>query len=216
MAQTVLVSMKRRLSWQARLHLPYYGAVACAIRERHMQCLMQVFDSDGKPQLRGGSNLKDHIDWLPLVGLTPDTGQSQNYGTDSGASRTSPAQDVKIVVRAGNPAMATLYGAASGQSNVNSWSKATLDCFTDGDDQSWSLRMNLGEPAVTGVQSLGGQIGNAATLLEVGLNFTKSSIDYRDPDTKVGYFMPSGALWDPEQQVCKSFDPDDPVSRLQD
>ena len=59
-------------------------------------------------------------------------------------------------------------------------------------------------------------IGNAATLLEVGLNFTKSSIDYRDPDTKVGYFMPSGALWDPEQQVCKSFDPDDPVSRLQD
>ena len=82
--------------------------------------------------------------------------------------------------------MATLYGAASGQSNVNSWSKAMLDCFTDGDDQSWSLRMNLGEPAVTGVQSLGGQIGNAATLLEVGLNFTKSSIDYRDPDTKVG------------------------------
>ena len=80
MAQTVLVSMKRRLSWQARLHLPYYGAVACAIRERHMQCLMQVFDSDGKPQLRGGSNLKDHIDRLPLVGLTPDTGQSQNYG----------------------------------------------------------------------------------------------------------------------------------------
>jgi hypothetical protein len=181
-----------------------------------MQCMMQVFDNDGKPQLRGGSKLKDHIDWLLLLGLTTDTGQSQSYGTSSGASRTPPVQDIKIVVRADDPVMATFYGAASGQSNVNSWSKATLDCFTDGDDQSWSLRMTLKEPAVTGVRSLGGPIGNAAPLLEVGLNFAKSSIDYRDPDAKVGYFMPSGAIWDPEQQVCKSFDPDDPVSRLPD
>jgi len=39
-----------------------------------MQCMMQVFDSDGKPQLRGGGKLKDHIDWLPLLGLPPGHG----------------------------------------------------------------------------------------------------------------------------------------------
>ena len=38
-----------------------------------MQCMMQVFDSDGKPQLHGGGKLKDHIDWLPLLGLPPRT-----------------------------------------------------------------------------------------------------------------------------------------------
>ena len=181
-----------------------------------MQCMMQVFDSGGKAQLHGGSKLKDHIDWLPLVALTPDTGQSPNYGVDSGTSRMPPAQDIKIVVRADNPAMATFSGAATGQSYMSSWAKATLDCFTDGDDQKWSLRITLSEPTVTEVRSPGGQIGDATALLEVGLNFTKSSIDYRDPDTKVGYFMPSGAIWDPDQQVCKSFDPDDAVSRLPD
>jgi hypothetical protein len=44
--------------------------------------------------------------------------------------------------------------------------------------------------------------------------FSTSSIDYRDPASKVTYFMPSGAVWDPDQQVCRVFDPDDPVSRL--
>jgi hypothetical protein len=178
--------------------------------------MMQVFNSDGKAQLRGGGKLKDHIDWLPLLGLTTETGQSKSYGTNPSVSRTPPVQDLKIVLRADNPAMPTLNAAFTDQSNVNSWSKATLDCFTDGDDQSWSLRMTLQEPVVTGVRPLGGQLGNGPPLLEVGLNFTKSSIDYRDPDAKVGYFMPSGAIWDPEQQICKSFDPDDPVSRLPD
>ena len=180
-----------------------------------MQCMMQVFDSDGKPQLHGGGKLKDHIDWLPLLGLTPpDTGESENYRT-SAASPMPSAQTIRIVFRADNPALATLSGSTD-QSNVNRWSKATLDCFTDGDDQSWSLRMTFQDPVVTGLRSLGEPIGGGTSLLEVRLNVTRSSIDYRDPDAKVGYFMPSGAIWDPEQQVCKSFDPDDPVSRLPD
>jgi hypothetical protein len=181
-----------------------------------MQCMMQVFDSDGTPQLRGGGKLKDHIDWLPLLGLTPpDTGQSENYRTSAGASRMPSDQNIRIVFRADNPAIATL-GAATDQSNVHRWSKATLDWFTDGDDQSWSLRMTLQDPVVTAVRSLGEPIGGGAKVMEVSLDVTRSSIDYRDPDAKVGYFMPSGAIWDPEQQVCKSFDPDDPVSRLPD
>ena len=111
--------------------------------------------------------------------------------------------------------MPTLSGAVNGQFNAENWSKATLDCFTDGDDQSWSLRMTLQEPTVTGIQSLGGPLaGPDAPFVAVGLNFARSSIDYRDPDAKVGYFMPSGAIWDPDQQVCKVFDPDDAVSRL--
>jgi hypothetical protein len=31
---------------------------------------------------------------------------------------------------------------------------------------------------------------------------------------KVTQFMPSGAIWDPNEQVCREFDPNDAVSRL--
>ena len=179
-----------------------------------MQCLMQVFDGNGRPQLHGGSNLKDHIDWLPLLGLIRETGQTENFGTNTGSSRTQPAKDIRLVLRADNPVMATLNGTLAGQNGFNSWSKATLDCFTGEDDQSWSLRMTLQDPVVAEIRSLGGQPDANAPLLAVELNFTNASIDYRDPDAKVGYFMPSGAIWDPDQQVCKVFDPDDPVSRL--
>jgi hypothetical protein len=44
--------------------------------------------------------------------------------------------------------------------------------------------------------------------------FSASSIDYRDPASKVTYFMPSGAVWDPDQEVCRIYDPDNAVSRL--
>jgi hypothetical protein len=178
-----------------------------------MRCLMQVFDSNGNPQLHDGSKFKDHIDWLLLLGLNNGADVSPSY--NAGSSRTPPSRDIQFVLRADDPVMATLYNVAGGQYTADSWSKATLDCFTDGDDQSWSLRMTFQAPTVTGIQSLGGPFsGPNAPLLAVGLNFAKSSIDYRDPDAKVGYFMPSGAIWDPDQQVCKVFDPDDAVSRL--
>ncbi|HEY2618068.1 MAG TPA: hypothetical protein VGI78_12060 [Acetobacteraceae bacterium] len=177
-----------------------------------MQCLVQVFDSNGNPQLHGGSRLKDHIDWLLLLGLNNGAAVSQKY--NAGSSRSLPSQDIQLVLRADDPVMPTLYSVASGQYTADSWSKATLDCFTD-DDQSWSLRMTLQGPTVTGIQSLGGAFAAPnAPLLAVGLNFASSSIDYRDPDAKVGYFMPSGAIWDPDQQVCKVFDPNDAVSHL--
>ena len=50
-------------------------------------------------------------------------------------------------------------------------------------------------------------------VTEVTMSGPTSSIDYRDAASKVTYLMPSGAIWDPDQEVCRVFDPDDPVSR---
>jgi hypothetical protein len=73
--------------------------------------------------------------------------------------------------------------------------------------------MTLQNPTVTDV---GASSRGDASALTMTLTFTNSSMDYRDPAAKVGFFTPSGVIWDPEQhgQACKVFDPDDAVSRL--
>ena len=173
-----------------------------------MRCLMQVFDSSGRPRLDGGSSFKDHIGWLPLLALSMSGGAPPGPGS---LTATNPKlKDINFMVRSDNRASVQLQNALT---NMADWSKATLDFFRDGDDQAWYLRLTLQQPSVASLQlsSLG---SSGLSVFEGTLEFAQSSIDYRDPDAKVGYFMPDGAVWDPDQQVCRLYDPDDAVSHL--
>jgi type VI protein secretion system component Hcp len=178
--------------------------------ECDMQCLMQVFDSDGKPRLNGGSRFKYHINWLALSGWS-NGASSSNYSAS--ASRTPQLQEIRFVLRADHPIVPVLFDAAKGNYDSASWSKATLDCFKDGDDFAWTIRITFQDPAITSIRQ-SGTADDLTPFMEVGLGFTRSSIDYRDPDSKVSYFMPTDAIFDPDQQVCRVFDPDNAVSRL--
>ena len=171
-----------------------------------MRCLMQVFDDGGRPRLDGGSRFKDHIGWLPLMQLSMDSGAPTGPGSD--AATNPKLQNIRFVVRSDTRAAVQLQNALT--STVD-WSKATLDCFKDGDDQAWYLRLTLQGPSIASLQAAD---RDGMLLFEGTIEFAQSSIDYRDPDAKVGYFMPNGAVWDPDQQVCRLYDPDNAVSRL--
>jgi hypothetical protein len=173
-----------------------------------MQCFIQVFDDKGAAQLRGDSKFKDHIGWLFLKGWS--LGDGSNAPSTGTSGRSAPSQkEIHLILRTEDPVISTLTDATGHMD----WSKATLDCFKDGEDQTWYLRLTLQEPAVTSVD-VGASREPGMGLSVVAMAFSTSSIDYRDPASKVSYFMPSGAVWDPDQEVCRVFDPDDPVSRL--
>jgi type VI protein secretion system component Hcp len=167
---------------------------------------MQVFDSSGRPRLDGGSSFKDHIGWLPLLALSMGGGAPPGPG--SPAATNPKLKDINFMVRSDNRASPQLQNALT---NTADWSKATLDLFKDGDDQAWYLRLTLQQPSVASLQL--SSLGSGLSVFEGTLEFAQSSIDYRDPDAKVGYFMPDGAVWDRDHQVCRLYDPDDPVSR---
>jgi type VI protein secretion system component Hcp len=173
-----------------------------------MQCLIQVFDDKGAAQLRGDSRLKDHIGWLTLRGWS--FGETSEASPSGSSSRPSASdREIQLVLRTEDPAMSTLpdaVGSAQG-------SKATLDCFKDGEDQAWYLRLTLQDPVITSLD-MGTRPEPGRGLSVARMAFSASSIDYRDPASKVTYFMPSGAVWDPNQEVCRVFDPDDAVSQL--
>jgi hypothetical protein len=173
-----------------------------------MQCLIQIFDDKGAAQLRGDSKFKDHIGWLSLKGWSFGAQKDATYsGTSSGSLPSD--KEIHLMVRTEDPIVSTLSDAVGSAR----WSKGTLDCFKDGEDQTWYLRLTLQEPVVTSVE-LGTRPEPGTGLSVATIAFSQSSIDYRDPASKVTYFMPSGAVWDPDQEVCRIFDPDDPVSRL--
>jgi hypothetical protein len=173
-----------------------------------MRCLIQVFDSNGAAQLSGDSKFKDHIGWLSLKGWSFGAANDVPYSGTS--SNTLPSnKEIQLFLRTEDPAMSTLADAVGSAR----WSKGTLDCFKDGEDQTWYLRLTLQEPVVTSVD-MGARPEPGTGLSVARIAFSTSSIDYRDPASKVTYFMPSGAVWDPDQEVCRVFDPDDPVSRL--
>jgi hypothetical protein len=175
-----------------------------------MQCFMQIFSSDGKPQLNGGGKFKDHVDWLLLLGWSPSMG-----GRPSSSSiGLSQIRDIQLTLRADNPVMGRFQRVRDGDSP--DWSRGVIDCFTEGDNPIWSMRLTLRKPFVSDIRSLGGQPDGRAPLVSVQVNFANSSIDFRDADNQVTvtYDMSSGAIWDPEEQVCRVIDPDDPVSRL--
>ena len=177
-----------------------------------MQCFIQVFDTDGNPQLRGGSNFKEHIDWLPMLAWNPSWSRSSANGSQW--PRLSTVGSMLFTVRGDNPVVPTLQNVAAGQYLADDWSKAMIDCFSKGNDPTWTLRVTLQEPVVNGI-SPNPNVGFGSELLwDVGMNFSSSSVDFRDPQMKVTQFMPSGAIWDPNEQVCREFDPNDAVSRL--
>jgi hypothetical protein len=178
-----------------------------------MQCLMQVFDCDGNAQLRGGANFKEHIDWLWLLAWSSSLAPRPPA---SGAPRSSlpTVGDVVFSVRGDNLALAPLQQAASGNYSASSWSKGVIDCFTKGDDPIWSLRVTLKEPCVSGLRPRENMGFGGPLVWDVSMSFASSSVDFRFPDIKVTQLMPSGAIWDPNEQVCKMFDPNDAVSRL--
>jgi hypothetical protein len=167
---------------------------------------MQVFDGNGRPRLDGDSRFKDHIGWLPLMRLSMDSGAPTGPG--SNAATNPKLRNIRFFVRSDTRAAVQLQNALT---SAVDWSKATLDIFKDGDDQAWYLRLTLQGPSIASLQSAD---RDGLLLFEGTIEFDQSSIDYRDPDAKVGYFMPNGAVWDPEQQVCRLYDSDDPVSRL--
>jgi hypothetical protein len=173
---------------------------------------MQIFDSDGNAQLRGGANFKEHIDWLWLLAWSPAFAPRPSA---SGAPRPSlTVGDVVFSVRGDTSVLAPLQQAASGNYSASSWSKGIIDCFTVGDDPIWALRVTLKEPNVSGMRPRESLGFGGPPVWDVGMNFASSSIDFRYPDIKVTQFMPSGAIWDPNEQVCRVFDPNDAVSRL--
>ncbi len=180
-----------------------------------MQCFLQVFDRNGKPRLKGRSRFKDHIDWLPLLAWSSGA-SSSGASSNSGANRDGNPRpkEIRFAVYGDDPIAPILMNAAAGRADTSDWAKATLDCFKDSDDQSWYLRMTLLQPVVTSCQ-IGGLRSDGTSLVQTGLSFAASSIDYRDTDSKVTYFMPDGAIFDPDQEVCRLYDPDDAVSRLQ-
>jgi len=177
-----------------------------------MQCLIQVFDSDGNAQLRGASNFKEHIDWLPMLGWSPSWGRQP---TGSGQRpNLSMVGDIVFTIRGDNAALPTLKNAVSGNYSAATWSRAIIDCFSKGDEPTWTLRVTLQEPIVNGMQPRANMGFGGQLLWDVGMNFASSSVDFRDPEIKITQFMPSGAIWDPNEQVCRVFDPNDAVSRL--
>ena len=177
-----------------------------------MQCFMQIFGRGGKPQLNGGSKFKDHVDWLLLLGWQP--GATDRVRTTSGSADDQRYSDIRLTLRADSPALGQLQQARDGV--TADWSKGTIDCFTEGDNPVWSMRLTLQEPIVSNIRPLGGLPDGRAPLLSVEVNFTASSIDFRETEKQVAvtYDISSGAIWDPEEQVCREIDPDDPVSRL--
>ena len=76
-----------------------------------MLCLMQVFDSYDRPQFHGGSKLKDHIDWLPLLGwmIWPDNGQ---HPPNDDFEAPPAKQKIGIVFSADSPITAKSYPRA--------------------------------------------------------------------------------------------------------
>jgi hypothetical protein len=177
-----------------------------------MQCFMQIFGRQGKPQLNGGSTFKDHVDWLLLLGWQP--GATDRVQSNAARADDQRFRDIRLTLRADNPVLGQLQQARDGL--AADWSKGTIDCFTEGDNPIWSMRLTLQEPVVSNIRPLGGVSDGRPPLLAVEVNFTASSIDFRQTEkpVTVTYDISSGAIWDPEEQVCREIDPDDPVSRL--
>jgi hypothetical protein len=171
-----------------------------------MQCLLQVFDSSGQPRLNAGSRFRDHVAWLPL--LTWSFGESS---ASTGSVSDARLREIQATVPFDDPSLPTLQKAASGDLSTDDWSRLVIDCFKD--DGSWYMRTTFQNPLLASFQMSNPPAGRPVT--QATFQFTSFSIDYRDPDNKVSYFMPSGAVFDPEAQVCRVYDPDDPVSRLQ-
>ena len=172
-----------------------------------MRCLIQMFDDKGAAQLSGDSRFKDHIGWLTVKGWSLGDASDVSPGASSRSSLSD--KEIQLILRTEDPVVSTLSDAV-GSTN---WSKGTLDCFKDGEDQTWYLRLTLQDPVMTSLD-LGTKPEPGRGLSVAKMAFSASSIDYRDPASKVTYFMPSGAVWDPDQEVCRIYDPDSAVSRL--
>jgi type VI protein secretion system component Hcp len=158
-----------------------------------MRCLLQTFDDAGRPRLDGGSNFKDHIGWLPVMALSLD-GRAPTGPGANGASNPQ-FRDIRFVIRVDTRAAPQLQNALT----YADWAKAVLDCFKDGDNQAWYLRLTLPEPGLASLEPKAASLGGDP-LLKGALEFAQVSIDYRDPGASVGTFMRSGAVWDPDQQ----------------
>jgi len=176
-----------------------------------MPTFIQVFDNAGEAQLSGGSNFRGHIDWIELAGWNAESGS----GSTSDAGRTPQIQTIQLYVRADDPILPVISNVVTGGAYTGDWSKATLDAFKDAQDASWYMRITFQNPLFTAINPIGSRL-DKTPLMQATLEFTNSSIDYRDGDNKVSYFMPTGAIWDPTQQVCRVFDPNDAVSHLQE
>jgi type VI protein secretion system component Hcp len=173
-----------------------------------MQCFLQLFDHNGSGQIKGSSKFKDHIGWLPL--LAWDRGDQGPLSSTTSAIGASALRSIHILLRSDDPAVTTL---ANMDADGTQLSKGTLDCFKDGEDPAWYLRLTLQDPISVTLFHQGGDSSAGTGVTEVTMSGPTSSIDYRDAASKVTYLTPSGAIWDPDQEVCRVFDPDDPVSR---
>ena len=99
-----------------------------------MQCLIQAFDDKGAAQLRGDSRVKDHIGWLALKGWS--FGRTKSDYSSGTSSNTLPSdKEIHLALHTEDPVISTLTARLGSKR----WSKATLDCFKDGEDQSWYL-----------------------------------------------------------------------------
>ena len=108
-----------------------------------MRCLIQMFDDKGAAQLSGDSRFKDHIGWLTLKGWSFGNASDVSPGASSRSSLSD--KEIQLVLRTEDPVVSTLSDAVGG----TNWSKGTLDCFKDGEDQTWYLRLTLQDPVMT-------------------------------------------------------------------
>ena len=162
-----------------------------------MGSLIQVYNSDGKPRLAGGSKFKDHIDWLELNGWTLD------------ASKTL-TKALRFTIPASSPITATLFRmAASG--SAPDWDKATLDGFSD-DSGSWSLRITLTGPVVTSCQTSGNGLPDNS-FVQATLGFARISLDYVDPKAGAAFMhgQPAGQRGSERIAIDMSDDPTKPI-----
>ena len=174
-----------------------------------MRTFIQVYDNSGQAQLKGGSNFKGHVDWLELEGWSVVGGSS----AANSAGRPPQFHSAQLYVRADNPIVSLISDVVAGSAYTGDWSKATLDAFKDAQDPAWSTRVTFLNPLFTALSPIGTPADNSP-LMQATLEFSSSSVDYRDSDAKVTHYMPSGVIWDPTEQVCRVFDPEDAVSHL--
>jgi hypothetical protein len=166
-----------------------------------MPCFLQTFDANGKELLMGGSTDTRRVGWLPLASVTmpPANVRTPANGNKPGGKRTQ--QNLTVVALAGDPAVATLMRtvAAGGPNMV--WVRAAIDCFkTNGDRESWSVRLTSNDGYFEGIAAQAGTAGKEATVV-ITLTGYGLSVDYRDTDCQVGLYQ-GGGVYDPEGELC--------------
>jgi type VI protein secretion system component Hcp len=135
--------------------------------------VLQWFDKNDKPQLKGSSSIKSHNDWLELTSMSFSRSDS-GVGGSRGGSTTDKAISISFVPV--NDA-ATVLGAASVKGTT--LEKVVVKFFkTSGSEPQWYLQVEMKKAFVDSMQ----MSGDESAPVSASLTYDTQVVVYQAPE----------------------------------